>query len=92
MLTLFHIALSYDQFVNIDGFGVYMITYSEVVGYELELEKSSMSSSGIYVNKEKDNIKLTTSKYDGRNCESCSVTLTKEQAKELADLLLKMID
>ena len=69
-----------------------MITYSEVLGYELELEKSSMSSSSIYVDKQKDNIELTTPKYDGRNCESCSVTLTKEQAKELADLLLKMIN
>ena len=69
-----------------------MITYSEVLGYELALEKSSMSSSSIYADKQKDNIELTTSKYDGRNCESCSVTLTKEQAKELADLLLKMID
>ena len=50
-----------------------------------------MSSSSIYVDKRNDEIELTTSKYD-RNCESCSVTLTKEQAKELADLLLKMID
>ena len=50
-----------------------------------------MSSSVIYVDKRKDNIGLTTSKYD-RNRESCSVTLTNEQAKELADLLLKMID
>ena len=64
-----------------------MIKYSEVLGYELEL-----SSSSIYVNKENNNIELTTSKYDGRNCESCSVTLNKEQAKELADLLLKMIE
>lgn len=69
-----------------------MITYSEVLGYELELEKSSMSSSSIYADKRKDEIELTTSKYDGRNCESCSVTLNKEQAKELADLLLKMIE
>ena len=69
-----------------------MITYLEVLGYELELEKSNISSSVIYVDKRKDNIELTTSKYDGRNCESCPVTLTKEQAKELADLLLKMID
>jgi hypothetical protein len=68
-----------------------MIKYSEVLGYELELSKSSMSSSSIYVDKRNDEIELTTSKYD-RNCESCSVTLTKEQAKELADLLLKMID
>ena len=71
---------------------IHMIKYSEVIGYELELEKSSMSSSGIYVDKINDEIKLTTSKYDGLNCESCSVTLTNEQAKELADLLLKMID
>lgn len=69
-----------------------MIKYSEVLGYELELEKSSMSSSSIYVDQRKDEIELTTSKYDGRNCESCAVTLNKEQAKELADLLLKMID
>lgn len=69
-----------------------MITYSEVLGYELALGKSSMSSSVIYVDKRKDDIELTTSKYDGRNCESCSVTLTKEQAKELADLLLKMTE
>lgn len=69
-----------------------MIIYSEVLGYELSLERSSMSSSSIYVDKQKDNIELTTSKYDGRNCESCSVTLTKEQAKELADLLLKIIE
>lgn len=69
-----------------------MITYSKVLGYELELEKSSMSSSSIYVDKRKDEIELTTSKYDGRNCESCSVTFNKEQAKELADLLLKMIE
>ena len=67
-----------------------MITYSEVLGYELELEKSSMSSSSIYVDKRKDDIELTTSKYDGRNCESCSVTLNKGQAKELAELLLKI--
>ena len=70
---------------------IHMIKYSEVIGYELELSKSSMSSSVIYVDKRKDNIGLTTSKYD-RNCESCSVTLTNEQAKELADLLLRMID
>ena len=69
-----------------------MIKYSEVLGYELELSNYSMSSSSIYVNKENNNIVLTTSKYDGRNCESCSVTLNKEQAKELADLLLKMIE
>lgn len=69
-----------------------MITYSEVLGYELSLERSSMSSSVIYVDKRKDDIELTTSKYDGRNCESCSVTLNKEQAKELADLLLKMVE
>lgn len=69
-----------------------MIKYSEVLGYELELSNYSMPSSSIYVNKENNNIELTTSKYDGRNCESCSVTLNKEQAKELADLLLKMIE
>lgn len=71
---------------------IHMIKYSEVLGYELSLEMSSMSSSSIYVDKQKDDIELTTSKYDGLNCESCSVTLTNEQAKELADLLLKMID
>ena len=69
-----------------------MIKYSEVLGYELELEQSSMSSSGIYVDKRNNEIKLATSKYDGRNCESCSVTLTKEQAKELVVLLLKMTE
>lgn len=69
-----------------------MIKYSEVLGYELELSNYTMSSSSIYVDKQKDEIELTTSKYDGRNCESCTVTLNKEQAKELADLLLKMIE
>lgn len=69
-----------------------MIKYSEVLGYELELSNYSMSSSSIYVVQRNDEIELTTSKYDGRNYESCSVTLNKEQAKELADLLLKMIE
>lgn len=58
----------------------------------LYLDFDTMSSSSIYVDQRNDEIELTTSKYDGRNCESCSVTLNKEQAKELADLLLKMIE
>jgi hypothetical protein len=69
-----------------------MIKYSEVLGYELELSNYSMSSSSIYVDQRNDEIKPTTSKYDGRNCESCSVMLNKEQAKELVDLLLKIIE
>lgn len=69
-----------------------MIEYSKVLGYKLVLSKYTFDTSYIYVNKTQNNITLTTSKNDGRNCESCSVELTHEQAKELAALLLKMTE
>lgn len=70
-----------------------MIKYSKALGYELALSDCSVLSSSIYIYGINNEIKLTTSSMGMRhNCESCAVTLTKEQAKELAELLLKMTE
>jgi len=83
------------------GAGVAYQAHKDIKNYKAEAydsvpvyatAKYTFDTSYIYVDKTQNNITLTTSKNDGRNCESCSVELTHEQAKELADLLLKLIE